>query len=363
MTSRARRVVLGLAGAVALLPAGPLAVGACLSAPRYQGPVTDHFDGERFHDDKPKRAGLSDLVRWQMSRKRGPWPDQVGGATPGAAPEARVDGARMRVTFINHATTLVQMEGLNILTDPIWSERASPVGFAGPKRVRPPGVRFEELPPIHVVLLSHNHYDHMDVDTLVRLRDAFDPLFVTGLGNDLFLAKHGIHAQALDWGQRVERTPLTIHAVPNQHFSSRGLTDQDATLWSAFVVEGPHARSMYFAGDTGYGAHFANVRARHPALRLAILPIGAFEPEWFMGPVHTSPAEAVQAALDLGAGTAVGMHFGTFALADDGMDAPVRGVLDALDARARTAQPVPRFWILGFGEGRDVPELAAEAVP
>jgi L-ascorbate metabolism protein UlaG (beta-lactamase superfamily) len=352
---RVRRVLASLIAVVGLLLGVPIGVGACLSAPRYHGPISDHFDGEQFFDDKPSKKGLADLMKWQSSRERGVWPERVEGAVPGPAPERVVDGARMKVTFINHATTLVQLDGMNVLTDPIWSERASPFSFAGPARVRPPGVRFEDLPKIDVVLLSHNHYDHMDTDTLVRLKAAHDPLFVTGLGNDLFLAQHGITAVALDWGGTATRGALKIESVPNQHFSSRGLGDQDATLWTAFVVAGPTGGAFYFGGDTGYGAHFKKVGDAHPGLRLAILPIGAFEPEWFMGPVHVSPAEAVQALEDLGAKVGVGMHFGTFRLADDDIDEPTRGVLDALDARARAGKRPIDFWVLGFGEGRDVP--------
>jgi L-ascorbate metabolism protein UlaG (beta-lactamase superfamily) len=344
------------ARAIALTCAA-LAAG-CFSGPTHRGDKSDHFDGTRFFDDKPAReVGLTGLLKWQANaRKRGHWPDKFIDAPPGPAPEREVVGDRMRVTFVNHATTLVQLEGKNILTDPIWSERCSPVSWTGPARIRPPGVRFEDLPRIDVVLISHNHYDHMDVATLERLVDAHHPLILTGLGNDLVLAEYGIEARALDWFDTVTISEsLTIHSVPNQHFSNRGLTDGDGTLWTAFVMQGKHAGNAYFAGDTGYGAHFKGVGekfADQGGVRVAILPIGAYRPEWFMGAVHTTPAEAVKAARDLGARTSVAMHFGTFPLADEGRLDPVRDLYTAL---GKPENKRVRFWVLGFGEGRDVP--------
>jgi L-ascorbate metabolism protein UlaG (beta-lactamase superfamily) len=264
-----------------------------------------------------------------------------------------VDGSDLRVTFVNHATVLIQTAGLNILTDPIWSERCSPVSWAGPERVRPPGIRFENLPPIDVVLISHDHYDHMDLPTLRQLDEKFHPRFFTGLGNAAILKDGSIPgANELDWWQSTELTPgVRLTAVPAQHFSNRGLTDRNNTLWEGFVLEGP-AGAVYFAGDTGYGPHFSEIHQRFGPIRLAMLPIGAYDPQWFMGGIHENPSQAVQAQRDLGASTALAIHFGTFALADDGQDEPIQ----ALRAALRRAGPLqPRFWVLGFGEGRDVP--------
>jgi L-ascorbate metabolism protein UlaG (beta-lactamase superfamily) len=351
-----RRALLAVAGVV-VLSAGVIGIGGwMLAAPRYQGPTSDHFDGARFHNPVAiPHAGFGDLLRWQLNRQRGPWtghPD----APPGPPPPTRVGRGALRVTFVNHATVLIQMDGLNVLTDPIWSERASPVRFAGPRRRRPPGIRFEDLPPIDLVIVSHNHYDHMDAPTLRRLAAAHRPRIAAGLGNGALLAREGIAgAVELDWWQGIPVSAaggaeMRLTAVPAQHFSQRGLGDRDRTLWTGYVLSGP-AGAVYFAGDTGFGPHFRQVRERFGAVRLALLPIGAYRPEWFMSGVHVSPDGALEAHRVLGAGTSAAIHFGTFELADDGEAEPparLAALLAGLDPR-------PRFWVLGFGEGRDVP--------
>jgi len=211
------------------------------------------------------------------------------------------------------------------------------------------------------VLVSHNHYDHLDLATLRRLVERDAPLVLTGLGVSAILprAVRAVRTTELDWWQKVEVVApggsgvsgVSVTAVPVQHFSGRGLSDRNATLWTGFVVSAP-AGHVFFAGDTGYGPHFSEIARRFPGIRLAILPIGAYRPEWFMGPVHETPAQAVQAMRDLGAATAVGMHFGTFELTDEGEEEPPADLAKALDA---AGEPRPRFWVLGFGEGRDVP--------
>jgi L-ascorbate metabolism protein UlaG (beta-lactamase superfamily) len=259
----------------------------------------------------------------------------------------------MRVTFVNHATVLIQQDGLNVLTDPIWSRRASPFSWIGPPRHRPPGLRFEDLPPIDVVVVSHAHYDHLDLPTLKRLQQAHRPRFFVGLGVKEVLARAGIApVTELDWWQSETLSPtVELRAVPAQHFANRGLFDRDRILWVGWVVKGP-AGLAYFAGDSGAGPHFQEIRQRLGPVRLAVLPIGAYLPRWFMRRVHQSPAEAVAAADALGASTSVGIHFGTFALADDGQDEPPAALAAALSSRPTTP---PRFWVLGFGEGRPVP--------
>ncbi|HEU4521778.1 MAG TPA: MBL fold metallo-hydrolase, partial [Thermoanaerobaculia bacterium] len=309
-----------------------------------------------------------------LTAERGPWREWVDDP-PGPPPPARVNDGRLRVTFVNHATTLIQMDGVNILTDPIWSERCSPVSWAGPKRHRPPGIRFEDLPPIDAVLISHNHYDHLDLPTLRRLlanhgdpespgaltRRSAPPspahagegtlLLVSHLGNGALLAKHGIdEARELDWWQELPlANGVRVTSVPAQHFSARAISDRDANLWGGFVISGPSG-NVYFAGDTGWGRHFAEIGQRFSPIRLALLPIGAYLPRWFMKPAHISPAEAVDAHLALGASTSIPIHFGTFALGDDGEMKPIVDLRAAIAAKGN-----PNFPILGFGEGRDIP--------
>jgi L-ascorbate metabolism protein UlaG (beta-lactamase superfamily) len=255
------------------------------------------------------------------------------------------------VTFVNHSTFLLQLDGVNILTDPIWSERASPLTWIGPKRHRPPAIRFEDLPPIQVVLLSHDHYDHMDIPTLQRLAREHHPVIYTGLRNTRTLAKHGIgNVVELDWWEASSAGDMRITAVPAQHFSGRSPFNRDSTLWCGFVVESSSA-TICFAGDSGMGPHFEQIGQQFPSIDLAILPIGAFRPEWFMGEVHMSPAEAVQAHLRLGAKSSVASHFCTFRLADDGQDEPVERLREAL---AHTDLNGTEFLVPGLGEGREV---------
>lgn len=341
----ARHLLLGLA-----LPL----VAGCFAAPRYQGPKSDHFDGTTFSSPKPVvTPELDDLRALLATPDFGRWRDWTDNrAYP--TPPPRVGRGELRVTFINHATTLVQMDGLNLLTDPIWAERCSPVGFAGPKRVRPPGLALSALPTIDVVLISHNHYDHLDVETLRALTAANPGLkILVGLGNKALLDAEGIPGGVeMDWHDTVALSAeVKVTGWPSQHFSGRGLDDRNATLWLSFVVEGPGG-PVYFAGDTGYGPHFLDAGRAFGPFRLAILPIGAYLPRWFMAPIHISPEEAVTAALDLRAGTSVAIHFGTFPLAKDGQ---FRGLQDLKIALDRS-RPRPRFWALDFGEGRAVPQ-------
>ncbi|MBV9493444.1 MAG: MBL fold metallo-hydrolase [Acidobacteria bacterium] len=318
-----------------------------VAAPRYRGAESDHFDGTRFHNQDPARKIEGSVLKWQMTREPGVWREWVD-AAPGPKPPGRVDGGRVRVTFVNHATMLIQMDGINILTDPIWSQRCSPLPFLGPKRHRPPGILFQDLPPIDAVLISHNHYDHLDLPTLRALRA---PRILTPLGNSALMTRHGVeHGEDLDWWQTAqigERVHVTV--VPAQHFCARALSDRDATLWGGFVISGPSG-NVYFAGDTGWGGHFAQIANRFPNIRVALLPIGAYLPRGFMRPAHVDPAETVEAAKLLRAQTSIPMHYGTFALGDDGETQPVDDLRLAIAAAGN-----PNFRILDFGEGADLP--------
>lgn len=304
----------------------------------YTGPISDHFDGTRFFDPAgapPKSLG--EVLRWQFGggRKRDVWADWV--PSPYAdAPPPHVDGAKVRLCFVGHASWLIQTGGLNILVDPVWSMRASPFSFAGPKRHNDPGIAFEKLPRIDVVLVSHGHYDHLDVATLSKLAAAFAPRVVTPLGNDITMreADAAIEAEAFDWHQRVELgNGLAVTLVPTRHWSARGLYDRNKALWASFVLETP-AGKLYIVCDSGYGdgRHFRRVAEAHGPLRLAILPIGAYEPRWFMRDQHMNPEDAVKALADCGAQQALAHHHGTFQLTDEAIDAPVIALSEALDA-------------------------------
>jgi L-ascorbate metabolism protein UlaG (beta-lactamase superfamily) len=317
----------------------------------YRGPVSDHFDGERFHDPNGMQLKRRrDVLRWWLRGDRGRWPSHVPNAFIDHPP-ARVDGKAWRISYVGHASLLLQSAGCNILIDPIWSERCSPVRFAGPKRVNKPGIAFEALPPIDVVLVSHNHYDHLDVATLARLAHAHHPRVITPLGNDTIMRTHdpAIRAEAYDWGDRVVlSTELAVTLYPMRHWSARGVRDHNRALWAAFVIDTPAGRILH-VGDSGYGDghYFKSARARHGPLRLAILPIGHYEPRWFMRDQHMNPTESVQAFIDCGATLGLGHHFGTFKLTDEAIDAPVL----ALEAARAAAGLKPEiFRVLRPGE-------------
>ena len=281
-----------------------------------------------------------------LLEKNTPWPAHVDVVSP---PLASLDGAEAVVTFVGHSTFLIQTAAGHIMTDPMYSKRAGPFGILGPRRVRLPAVTLERLPPISIILLSHNHYDHCDLPTLSALASRFDPVVVTPLGNGALVRSAGIRrVEELDWWQETTVAGVPITVTPAHHFSARGPFDRNRALWGGFVFRTGRAR-MYFAGDTAYGGFFNDIRRRLGAPDVALLPIGAYEPRWFMRSVHMNPAEAVQAHLDLDAAESIGMHFGTFQLTTEGIDAP----LLALDeARRANGVPTSQFHTLGFGESR-----------
>ncbi|MEH2481415.1 L-ascorbate metabolism protein UlaG (beta-lactamase superfamily) [Nitrobacteraceae bacterium AZCC 2146] len=304
----------------------------------YDGPASDHFNGTHFFDPDgapPKKLG--EVLRWQFGggRQRATWPKWA--PSPHAdTPPPRVDGDKVRLSFVGHVSWLIQTAGQNILIDPVWSDRASPLKFAGPRRVNDPGIAFEALPRIDTVLVSHGHYDHLDVATLSRLAGKFSPRVITPLGNDKTMRKadRTIRAEAFDWHDRADLGGgLAVTLVPTRHWTARGLFDRNEALWASFVLETP-AGKIYVVCDSGYGsgAHFRRVRDAHGPLRLAILPIGAYEPRWFMKDQHMNPDDAVKALADCGAERALAHHHGTFQLTDEAIDAPATGLGVALDA-------------------------------
>ena len=234
-----------------------------------------------------------------------------------------------------HASFLIQTAGLNILLDPVWSKRASPSRLIGPKRVNEPGIAFTELPPIDVVLVSHGHYDHLDVRTLSRIATVHRARVITPLGNDVVMRNFDstIAAEAYDWGNRVDiGNGMAVTLVASQHWSARNLSDRNMALWASFVIETPGGR-IYFVADSGYGdgRYFRTAGERHGPFKLAILPIGAYEPRWFMRDHHMNPPEAVQALIDCGGELALAHHHGTFQLTDEPIDAPFLALLEALN--------------------------------
>jgi L-ascorbate metabolism protein UlaG (beta-lactamase superfamily) len=282
----------------------------------------NHFDGKRFYNpDAPQARGLLDLLPWKLTSRPEPSPGFISDVEQ-SIPPRRVEGNGLRTTLVNHSTVLLQQRGSNILTDPIWSERASPLSWIGPRRRRKQGVSWEDLPCIDAVLISHNHYDHLDLPTLRRLADRGDSTFIVPARGARLLRSENIGpALELDWGESLSLPGFTIHCVPALHFSSRGVYDRNKTLWCGYVIES-RERLVYFAGDTAFGRHFAQIRERYGSPRLALLPIGAYEPRWFMSPVHMTPDEAVKAHEILAAGTSIAIHHGTFQLGDEGLDTP-----------------------------------------
>jgi L-ascorbate metabolism protein UlaG (beta-lactamase superfamily) len=324
-------------------------------APYYAGPISDHFDGVRFFDPYgASPRSRRDLLRWFVDRRRrgtrAKWPARM--PSPYAdRPPARVEGATLRISYVGHASFLLQTASRNILLDPVWSKRASPFRLIGPKRVNDPGIAFAQLPPIDFVLVSHGHYDHLDVRTLSRIAAAHRARVITPLGNDVVMRNFDrtIAAEAYDWGDRVDiGGGMAVTLVASRHWSARNLSDRNMTLWASFVIETPGGR-IYFVADSGYGdgRYFRAAGERYGPLKLAILPIGAYEPRWFMQDHHMNPAEAVQALIDCGAELALAHHHGTFQLTDEAIDAPVLALTEALNTAGIALE---RFTALQSGQ-------------
>ncbi len=311
-----------------------------------------HHTRRGFRNSEPlSRAGLDVTVPFFLRRAAGVFRDR-----PGAPPLVANDGLMLRegvrhgtptVTWVGHATVLVQMDHVSFLTDPTWSSTASPLPFLGPRRYVPPALALEALPPIDFVLVSHNHYDHLDVPTIRRLAATGARVLVPLKVAPLLRGAGVDRIDELDWWDMRRLGDLTVHCVPSQHWSGRGLTDQSATLWGGWVVVGP-TRRFYFAGDSGYFPGFAEIGRRLGPFGLAALPIGAYEPQAMMRPVHLNPEEALQAGLDVGAAAMLGMHYGTFDLTDEPLDEPPRRFRTEAERRGLTEA----VWTLPLGETR-----------
>jgi L-ascorbate metabolism protein UlaG (beta-lactamase superfamily) len=267
------------------------------------------------------------LLKWKWSSKRKDWDQDI--KQKQYKPELK--SVKDKYTFIGHATVLIQVDGVNILTDPIFSDRASPITFLGPKRVRPPSVKIDDLPVIDAVLISHNHFDHLDLDSLKKLSQKFPKMIILiGLANGKLLQSNGLtQFKELDWWESYEFQHLKIAFTPSMHWSARGLFDRFETLWGSYFIQAKN-KKIYFAGDTGYGRHFKLIEEKYGSVDVALLPIGAYEPRWFMQNYHTNPHEAVQAMIDLKAKKAFGIHFDTFQLADEEYGQAPRDLAKAL---------------------------------
>ncbi len=329
-------------------------LGSCASP--YQGPVSDHFDGQKFFNpSKPMKKSFASFLKWRMTSEPQYWPEYSELSGYDRPPE-RVEGDQLRVSWVGHATVLIQTQGLNILTDPVWAERASPVTWAGPRRVHPPGIAFQDLPPIDVVLVSHNHFDHLDLATLERLWLRFRPRIIMPLGNDALLAGYDppIVAEAYDWGEKVVMSnEVTVHLEPMHHWSARGLFDHNEALWAAFAITTPGG-NIYFVGDSGYGGgdYFRAAKKKYDQFRLAILPIGDYDPRWFMAYGHMGPEECVQAFEDLGRPAVLPIHHRTFPLADTGYDKPLADLRRAVAGKEAAEE---RIIPLSIGESLMIP--------
>lgn len=287
----------------------------------------------RYSNPTHKAMGLWDTIKFLVKFNPKKWPKDIKNIHTPQLPD-RVNDGEIVVTFINHSTLLIQLEQYNILTDPVWSERASPFSWIGPKRVRPPGIELDKLPHIHLILLSHNHYDHMDLPTLKKLAFYYKPQVFVPYGDKKLLESHGIkNVFEMNWWDSEKIDDVTcVTFVPTQHFSARGLFDRNKSLWGSFMFKSKN-QQFYFGGDAAYSESFQEIRNRLGAPDIAFLPIGAYEPNWFMKTVHMKPDEAVQAHLDLEAKLSIGIHFGTFQLTEEGFEEPKAELFKALSKR------------------------------
>ena len=321
--------------------------------PLYYGVSSDHFDGKRFHNYDPTKGvfSLSDIFKWQYYEFKDDikklWPKYLDDVTE-AIVEERVYGEKIKVTFINHATFLIQVNGKNYLTDPVFSERVSPLNWIGPKRYRKSGIDISNLPPIDYIILSHDHYDHCDIDSLYHIQQKFGSKILSGLGMSKFLSISGIKSEDMDWWQEIKLESCSISFVPAIHWSGRyGLLGNNRTLWGGFIIT-THSGQIYFSGDTAFGAElFQKIGNKFSQIKIALIPIGAYEPRWFMKTHHINPEEAVKIHQIVGSQKSIAAHFGSFALSSEGEGKPEQ---DLLSAMRKYKVKKGEFLILRHGE-------------
>lgn len=342
---------------VIFLALSMLSLFGCAVAPQYTGPKSAHFNGEVFENTFKDDKGVLDILRYSLTFpfRRTAWPAWVVHEDKASVVIERIED-RLAVTLINHSTVLIQVAGINILTDPIFAKRASPVSWAGPKRVTNPAIVLNDMPPIDLILVSHNHYDHLDLAAMREMSkpnvDYREPLILIGLGNGRLLTEEGLpNFREMDWNDIVVFDDLQVEFSEARHRSGRGLRDQMQTLWGAFVITTPQGK-IYFGGDTGYGPHFADTQRKHGAFQVALLPIGAYEPRAFTARVHLNPAEAVKAHFDLRSRLSIATHHSTFQLTYEGINAPREALSIALDENGLSDED---FQVLAFGKRINVP--------
>ncbi len=350
----------------------------CATVNEDYNPSLKHHRPDGFQNnytDATDKSGL-EVLKWMWQRQRDGLPKPPQQQTPVVSPDIEFVHANKgksqvpAITWIGHATMLIQMGGLNILLDPVFSDRVSPVQFAGPKRYQPPGIPLQDLPHIDLVLISHNHYDHLDTGSVRALNSQAGgpPLFVVPLGVKKWMAGEGIeNVKQMDWWEnllvKVPNGELDVHFTPVQHWSSRGIADRRATLWGGFALFAADFH-LYFSGDTGYSQDFLDTQ-RHFAERqttemgggfdVALIAVGAYEPRWFMKEQHVNPQEAVQIHRDLNAKRSIGVHWGTFDLTDESLDQPPIDLAVAREAAGLSRQD---FDVMAIGQTIKLPKRA-----
>lgn len=308
--------------------------------PFHHGPKSDHFDGKRFHNYNPSHGTfkLLDIMKWQYYEFKEDikklWPEFIDDITyDNLMLTSRLAEGELKISFINHSTQLIQIGNINLITDPVFSARVSPIKWHGPKRYRYPGIPLEKLPPIDYILVTHDHYDHCDIGSLKKIQKIHKAPVISGLGMKNFLKKSGINAIELDWWQGYEvNSDVQINFVPAIHWSGRyGLLGNNRTLWGSFVVTTNYG-NIYFSGDTAFGEghEFAMIKEKYGSFIAALIPIGAYEPRWFMYNHHINPEEAVKIHQILSPELSIAMHFGTFALSQEGEGTPEEDLRSAL---------------------------------